>query len=774
MPLNFSGKNLRGCSFRGQNLTGADFSHADIRGVDFSNAILLNANFSHAQAGVKFSSQIALLTISFLISVLLGFTGWLVGMRRLPTMVVCAIVGGFLIYIGWQALVRNNSLFARMKNIAVAFFSIKGTSFRCADLTDADFTFANLKYTDFRNANIIRTNFHKSKDLDFSRVSGTILSDGKVRNLLVSKRGTRKDFFGCNLQGANLAAADLSYANLAAANICDASFAGAWLEGCNFTQTQALNTNFQQAKLTGACLEAWNIDSTTNLDGVICDYVYLLNNQRERRPSSGKFALGDFTKIFQPVLHTVDLIFRNGINLEALTSSFQQLEVENLARGLAIRSIENIGDGVVLVRVLVPLDANKEELHTAVLKNYQLALKLLEEKYQEELRNQVKQVEDWKSFAHNLDKQTVNNANPGKLVVLKLGTGDFQTGFPVTLQMGEEGSLPSVEYAGKLPPYEQIYQFYEQWKSSYRKSLIAAVRLTIPETEITHVNRSEFFEECISAAETLKVYLYNWLNCATFRLLKERIGEKLNPDEAMRVILQTENSMVQQLPWHVWDLFELYSQAEMALSNTSHEKIEQLILAKNQIKILAIIGNSRGIDVQKNQVLLEEIPDAQVTFLVEPQLQHLNANLWSQNWDIIFFSGHNCSYEDAAGKIYINQRESLTIPQLKHGLRDAIAHGLSLAIFNCDDGLKLADSLAELHLPQMIVMREPVPDIVAQEFFQNFLTAFASGKPLYQSVRQAREKLQGLEDIYPCVTWLPVICQNSAEIPLNWEQMKSS
>jgi hypothetical protein len=35
---------------------------------------------------------------------------------------------------------------------------------------------------------------------------------------------------------------------------------------------------------------------------------------------------------------------------------------------------------------------------------------------------------------------------------------------------------------------------------------------------------------------------------------------------------------------------------------------------------------------------------------------------------------------------------------------------------------------------------------------------------VYQAVRSAREQLQGLEDRYPCASWLPVICQNPAEI----------
>ncbi len=116
----------------------------------------------------------------------------------------------------------------------------------------------------------------------------------------------------------------------------------------------------------------------------------------------------------------------------------------------------------------------------------------------------------------------------------------------------------------------------------------------------------------------------------------------------------------------------------------------------------------------------------------------------------------------------------MTIPQLKHGLKKAIAQGLTLAIFNSCDGLSLAVNLADLHIPQMIVMREPVPDQVAQAFLKNFLAAFASGKPFYYSVREAREKLQGLEDECPCATWLAVICQNPAEIPVTCQDFRKS
>ena len=65
-------------------------------------------------------------------------------------------------------------------------------------------------------------------------------------------------------------------------------------------------------------------------------------------------------------------------------------------------------------------------------------------------------------------------------------------------------------------------------------------------------------------------------------------------------------------------------------------------------------------------------------------------------------------------------------------------------------------------------------DQVPHKFLQYFLELFASGKSLYISVREAREKLQIIEDKFPGASSLPVICQNPAEIPPSWESLQIS
>ncbi len=297
-----------------------------------------------------------------------------------------------------QNAMQGDERYGLIYKIAIAFGATGGTSFRGADLTDADLTGATLQNTDLREANLTRTRFYEAKKLDFARVGDSILAKRDVLNLLVSCNGRNKSYLGANLKGANLIGADLKEANLKDADIAEATFQRACLEWANLTLTQAVGTNFTSAHMTGACVEAWNIESTTKLDNVDCRFVYLLENpkpgtdDRERRPSSGEFQPGEFTKLFEEVLNTVDLIFRNGIDWKAFVNAFQQVQAENEDTELAIQSIENKGDGVVVVKLDVPLDADKEKIHSDFTQNYQLALQAVEEKYKAQLQAKDEQI----------------------------------------------------------------------------------------------------------------------------------------------------------------------------------------------------------------------------------------------------------------------------------------------------------------------------------------------------------------------------------------------
>ncbi|MBW4666748.1 MAG: CHASE2 domain-containing protein [Cyanomargarita calcarea GSE-NOS-MK-12-04C] len=357
-----------------------------------------------------------------------------------------------------------------------------------------------------------------------------------------------------------------------------------------------------------------------------------------------------------------------------------------------------------------------------------------------------------------------------KLVVLKLD-GDLQQGVQVTLEIGEETERPCIEITGKLPPNQDMAIAIDQWQSSYR-SLGQPTRIKAKKI-IYDGSISQWRNNCHNKASELRSHLNKWLQSESFRPIREKWLKHLTPSEEVRVLIRTDSMQLEKLPWHLWDLVDRdYPLAEVALSVPDSERVaagSQKSAKRNKIRILAILGDSDGIDVKQDRQLLEKLPLADTTFLVQPQRQDINDHLWKQPWNILFFAGHSKTNGET-GCIYINQTDSLTIADLRYALSNAVTKGLQLAIFNSCDGLGLARELQDLQIPQIIVMREPVPDLVAQTFLRHFLLAFSSGQSLYTAVRTAREKLHGLEGEYPGASWLPVICENPGVVPITWSK----
>jgi len=198
------------------------------------------------------------------------------------------------IYVAWRTL-KGYPKFDILLKFSVAFASIDGTSFRGADLKNANFTEANLKSSDFRNYRDKNTNlknalWNQAKKLDRARVGQSILANPEVRELLVTgKPNPIKSYEGLNLRGANLDGVYLEKVNFKRAILSEASFRNANLEWVNLNETQAIGTDFTGAQMTGVCLEGWSYDHTTKLDDVDCRFVFELEHpnakgSRERRP----------------------------------------------------------------------------------------------------------------------------------------------------------------------------------------------------------------------------------------------------------------------------------------------------------------------------------------------------------------------------------------------------------------------------------------------------------------------------------------------------------
>ena len=352
-----------------------------------------------------------------------------------------------------------------------------------------------------------------------------------------------------------------------------------------------------------------------------------------------------------------------------------------------------------------------------------------------------------------------------KLALVRL-EGDLEQGVRVMLLI-EVAERANIEVTGLLPPNPSLAIAIDRWQFNIRS--LGATRIK-PNKIVYDSSINQRRLDCQKLNRELRSQFNSWLLSESFRPIRDKWLAQLMHDE-VRILIRTFERVLLKLPWHLWDLIEQNPRAEVALSTPESEPIYQAKTPtwRGKVKILAILGDSTGIDIQHDRQLLETLT-AETTFLVEPQRRDISDYLWEQDWDILFFAGHS-NTEKNQGRIYINQTDSLTLAELRYALRKAIDKGLQLAIFNSCDGMGLAFELQQLHLPQAIVMREPVPDRVAQAFLTYFLPAYARGQSLYLAAREARLRLQGLENEFPGASWLPVIAQNPATIPPTWQNL---
>jgi WD40 repeat protein len=360
-----------------------------------------------------------------------------------------------------------------------------------------------------------------------------------------------------------------------------------------------------------------------------------------------------------------------------------------------------------------------------------------------------------------------------KVVELKLD-GTLEIGLQVNLAIAPEAKTREVEVSGSLPPAPELQETYNLWQYYYRNldsnSRISAKKITYDGS--IQKNKTESFR----LVSQLKKQLNNWLNSPQFQPIWRKIIEKVSPEETIRILIRTTDKQLRKLPWHLWELLDKYPYAEIALAANDYEKINSnnITTKGENISILAILGDSKGINIEEDkQILSNTLTNAEITFLCEPNREEVSEELWNNKWDILFFAGHSQT-EMETGRIYINSKDSLSLEELSYALKKAVNRGLKLAIFNSCDGLGLANFFEQLNLPQIIVMREPVPDIIAQQFLKYFLTDFYQGKHFYLAVREARERLQGLEGNYPGASWQPIIIQNPGIILATWLSLREN
>jgi uncharacterized protein YjbI with pentapeptide repeats len=177
------------------------------------------------------------------------------------------------------------------------------------------------------------------------------IAEGK---LLQAKANLEK----ANLAGSYLNEATFSGANLSEADLSRADLSRADLRGADFRECRVVSTNFTAATLTGACIEDWHINSETNFENVICDYIYYkydwqTGKYSDRRPHDPNkiFNPGDFQRLIETARETVDLIFSDGIDWETFIKSLHKLQEKFPDSDIAVQGMQKKSDGALVISI---------------------------------------------------------------------------------------------------------------------------------------------------------------------------------------------------------------------------------------------------------------------------------------------------------------------------------------------------------------------------------------------------------------------------------------
>lgn len=341
----------------------------------------------------------------------------------------------------------------------------------------------------------------------------------------------------------------------------------------------------------------------------------------------------------------------------------------------------------------------------------------------------------------------------GRVVVLRIESGTFESGFIISLQVFRDNGPPIVyRIEGTLPALSHLFGTYQSWHEEYRSLIVNPLidGITVVESIPTNNANTSGVDACRIFSKFLKDGMRSTLRHQApdwARIRESVLRVLMDTSDEIRVVIQTDDPRLWKLPWHEWDLLQQDSVrtrgVEVAFSTFQDSAPHSNpVTPRGWVKIVALVDNIPALQ-QTVRTTIESLPGAITEYPAS-----LNELLFQlrQGCEILVFAGHGRTGSDGIGRIVYGNSQ-ITVDSFAEALRDAVSKGLKLLFLCCCDNLGLVKDLkdAGVNIPTIIAMREEISVQAAQEFFTNFFQKYAQQKlPLYQSFRQAREELSTL------------------------------
>lgn len=216
-----------------------------------------------------------------------------------------------------------------------------------------------------------------------------------------------------------------------------------------------------------------------------------------------------------------------------------------------------------------------------------------------------------------------------------------------------------------------------------------------------------------------------------------------------------------KLPWETWDIgTDLGNTRKIRIARTpANIRNESVIPLRRKARVLAIFGDDTHLDFTEEEKALKSLRSiVHVELLNCKQILHegsidpsvlktklVQAISHPLGWDMLFFAGHSGETILTGGEFRIAPGISLSMHEIEDVLKVAKKRGLQFAIFNSCSGINIAESLVNVGLNQVIIMREGIDNQVAQEYLAKFLLSLADHKDVHTANLDANEFLKQQE-----------------------------
>ena len=316
---------------------------------------------------------------------------------------------------------------------------------------------------------------------------------------------------------------------------------------------------------------------------------------------------------------------------------------------------------------------------------------------------------------------------------------------------------------------QSLVDLYQNWRNAYF-NYYQSLRVKA-ETILIAQSPDDYHRLLRDAHYQLIDEFHRWLLSPNLVNIRRQIVSIINdnPQNDIDLMIACFPNELTRLPWETWDIgSDLGARNKVRIARTTinnPSRLNSVLRFRRKPRILTIIGYDPNLDFSQDVKAIESLSKLAESYFFDDRAAQNNSDLKQQifdkitsvdGWDILFFIGHS-NESNFGGEFHLAPNVSLKIEDIKKSLSQAARNGLQLAFFNSCSGVDIGESLIELGLSQVIIMREPVNNQVAFQLLEKFVTNLSKYKDIREAIGEATSffEQENIQQKYPSAYLLP-------------------